>query len=362
MRPLHLAALSFGCFAVIVSGCAARTGPRPLAPTEESQQAGADENTRSQAHSGLVGAEEIFASLAGDELGGESRGLAPPRPLGIPIPIYFKHDSAELLPESLAQVGEVAKALANERLQQYRFIVKGFTDSTGSANYNLTLSQRRAEAVRRCLVEKFHVEPGRLVAKGYGESRQLPGGPDRNRRVELVRQDTNPQPTAQSSPPPPNVKVTVRYEKGGKLRVMGREPKVALTPQDNYRIDFTSNRNAYVYVYQIDSRKGIFTIFPNCDYSPATNPVQAKRAYHIPPGDQWLHLDETPGEEEIVVLASDKPLPDPSSVALGLPDPGLPQYASRGVMPDARAGTGDGPPVGAEQPGLFEFRLPFDHR
>ncbi|MHB1401787.1 MAG: OmpA family protein [Thiobacillus sp.] len=70
--------------------------------------------------------------------------------------------------------------------------VAGHTCSIGTEEYNLGLSQRRAEAVRNYLVSKG-VSADRLTARGYGESRPVASNATRegraqNRRVELVRQ------------------------------------------------------------------------------------------------------------------------------------------------------------------------------
>jgi OmpA-OmpF porin, OOP family len=69
--------------------------------------------------------------------------------------------------------------------------VQGHTDDQGSDDYNLKLSQRRAETVVACL-GLFGIDPSRLVPKGYGESKTvMPNtteeGRAKNRRVELVK-------------------------------------------------------------------------------------------------------------------------------------------------------------------------------
>ena len=54
-----------------------------------------------------------------------------------------------------------------------RILVEGHTDSVGPAEYNLDLSQRRAEFVRQFLLDETSIEPERIVARGYGESRPI---------------------------------------------------------------------------------------------------------------------------------------------------------------------------------------------
>ena len=68
--------------------------------------------------------------------------------------------------------------------------IEGHTDSVGSEAYNLVLSRRRAERVKRFLVETFAIEPDRLLVSGHGESRPLTSNDDeesrrRNRRVQV---------------------------------------------------------------------------------------------------------------------------------------------------------------------------------
>lgn len=67
--------------------------------------------------------------------------------------------------------------------------ISGHTDNVGSDAYNLKLSQRRADSVKKYLKEKFNIAPERLTTKGYGESRPVAGnktkaGRQQNRRIE----------------------------------------------------------------------------------------------------------------------------------------------------------------------------------
>jgi OOP family OmpA-OmpF porin len=72
-------------------------------------------------------------------------------------------------------------------------VVEGHTDSVGNDDYNLKLSQRRADSVRKYLVDKG-VPAARLEAKGYGEAQPVADnktadGRAQNRRVVLKRND-----------------------------------------------------------------------------------------------------------------------------------------------------------------------------
>jgi outer membrane protein OmpA-like peptidoglycan-associated protein len=96
--------------------------------------------------------------------------------------VLFAFDSATLNARARERIGEAAQAIAQRRPRSV--VVEGYTDSRGSTAYNLRLSQRRAEAVRRAL-------PGlRARAVGRGESAPVASnatanGRSLNRRVEI---------------------------------------------------------------------------------------------------------------------------------------------------------------------------------
>ncbi len=103
--------------------------------------------------------------------------------------ILFDYDKATLQQSSNKQLQEVVTLLLNN--PDLNLEIQGHTDSDGSADYNLQLSQRRSESVLNYLV-LFGVAPSRLKATGYGES--MPVAPNdtdenkaKNRRVELAR-------------------------------------------------------------------------------------------------------------------------------------------------------------------------------
>jgi len=105
----------------------------------------------------------------------------------IDLNIPFEFNSSELQPQATAQLRQLRSALTSESLSKDRFMVAGHTDAKGNPQYNQQLSERRAEAVRRYLVDNG-VEPDRLQAVGYGaEHLALPDHPEdaSNRRVEI---------------------------------------------------------------------------------------------------------------------------------------------------------------------------------
>jgi outer membrane protein OmpA-like peptidoglycan-associated protein len=105
--------------------------------------------------------------------------------------ILFDTDSDRLKPESAPLIKSVARAL--ETNPNLKLQIEGHTDSTGSADHNLDLSRRRAEAVKAVLVSQFKVDAARLTTAGLGatkpiDSNDTPPGRAQNRRVEFVKQ------------------------------------------------------------------------------------------------------------------------------------------------------------------------------
>lgn len=106
----------------------------------------------------------------------------------VDLVINFDFNSADLRPDGIMQLEKLSQALTQKPLATSRFLVNGHTDARGTDAYNLGLSQRRAEAVVAYL-QKFGIDPTRLVPLGYGESKlKDPGNgeADENRRVEIV--------------------------------------------------------------------------------------------------------------------------------------------------------------------------------
>jgi outer membrane protein OmpA-like peptidoglycan-associated protein len=108
-------------------------------------------------------------------------------------PVHFRTNSEEILPQSHPMLDEVVAIL--ETNPDLRIRIEGHTDDVGDDQVNLDLSQRRADSVRRYLVD-HGVPSGQLDAVGHGETRPLAGnrtraGRAQNRRVEfhIVREE-----------------------------------------------------------------------------------------------------------------------------------------------------------------------------
>jgi OOP family OmpA-OmpF porin len=105
------------------------------------------------------------------------------------IAIQFDYNSARIRPDSFQAVGLMADALNHPYLQAYRFLIVGHTDGKGSREYNLKLSQQRADAIREALIKPFGIKSSRIEAVGLGEEQLLkPANPEapENRRVQLI--------------------------------------------------------------------------------------------------------------------------------------------------------------------------------
>lgn len=111
------------------------------------------------------------------------------RELTIRRQINFATDSAEILPDSIPLMTEIADALLRHP-ELTGLEIQGHTDNRGNAQHNLDLSQRRAQSVREWLVGAG-VAADRLTSQGYGDTRPVApnitaGGRARNRRVQFI--------------------------------------------------------------------------------------------------------------------------------------------------------------------------------
>lgn len=105
------------------------------------------------------------------------------------IDVKFETDKSYVQPQFYPQIEAVAQIM--REYVNTTVTIEGHTDSVGAADYNQKLSQRRADAVREVLISQFGVDPNRLIAIGYGETRPVasndtPMGRQENRRVEAV--------------------------------------------------------------------------------------------------------------------------------------------------------------------------------
>ncbi|MBC7906674.1 MAG: OmpA family protein [Rhodospirillaceae bacterium] len=108
-----------------------------------------------------------------------------PEPTTIGYRIQFAYDSADIQADSRSFLDQLGQVLQSE--PKLALAVEGHTDATGSAAYNLDLSQRRAAAVQSYLSTVWHIPAERLTVSGKGESEPLSadGNAAENRRVQF---------------------------------------------------------------------------------------------------------------------------------------------------------------------------------
>lgn len=147
-------------------------------------------------------------------------------PAAEPTPGHFKYcvtlhvefdiDRAAIRPEyrdEIAKVGDFMK-----RYPTTTAVIEGHSDNVGDPDYNMGLSQRRAEAVVNYLVDNFGIDRSRLTAKGYGMTRPVADnstdeGRQKNRRIEAIIDCTF---TMQEVTPPERlcVSLVIDYDTG----------------------------------------------------------------------------------------------------------------------------------------------------
>jgi outer membrane protein OmpA-like peptidoglycan-associated protein len=107
--------------------------------------------------------------------------------------VLFATNKADLKSNGLVNINKLAQFLQEN--PDRKVIVEGYTDSTGSASYNQSLSERRATSVQVALI-KMGVDPARIVAQGYGKEYPVAenasvSGRAMNRRVEVTISNDN---------------------------------------------------------------------------------------------------------------------------------------------------------------------------
>jgi outer membrane protein OmpA-like peptidoglycan-associated protein len=110
----------------------------------------------------------------------------------IDLEITFDYNSANINARSLPSVQSLGRALTNPDLKGSTFVVAGHTDAVGGDAFNQGLSERRADSIKRYLMDNYHIAPSDLVTVGYGKSKlKDPSHPQAevNRRVQVVNME-----------------------------------------------------------------------------------------------------------------------------------------------------------------------------
>jgi outer membrane protein OmpA-like peptidoglycan-associated protein len=111
----------------------------------------------------------------------------------IDLEITFDYNSADISAKSIPSVQALGRALSNAELKGSTFVVAGHTDAAGTEEYNQSLSERRADAIKKYLIDKYGIAGSDLVTVGYGKSKlKDPSQPlaEANRRVQVVNMET----------------------------------------------------------------------------------------------------------------------------------------------------------------------------
>src|SRR5947199_4317174 len=125
-----------------------------------------------------------------DQLLAQKGPLGSGTKLRLPDDQLFQYDSDVLQSSSISQLQKLGTLI--QRNPKATFRVEGYTDSFGTFEYNVDLSQRRADSVKRYLVEVMRIDPTQIETHGYGATkfRASANGSieeqNANRRVEVV--------------------------------------------------------------------------------------------------------------------------------------------------------------------------------
>jgi outer membrane protein OmpA-like peptidoglycan-associated protein len=114
----------------------------------------------------------------------------------VDLQIYFDYNSSSISPKAVPQLTSLGNALSSPQLKNALVSINGHTDGKGNDISNQKLSERRAESIKRYLVEHFALASENLVTIGYGKQKLKdaahPMAPE-NRRVEVVNLVTQVQ-------------------------------------------------------------------------------------------------------------------------------------------------------------------------
>jgi outer membrane protein OmpA-like peptidoglycan-associated protein len=124
---------------------------------------------------------------------GGSRGLKMLQPAAdiAAFHVRFEYNSANLTPDATHTLDTLAEALKSKELAPCCMRIEGHTDGKGSDQYNLRLSEKRAQSVVHYLAAHYGLDAERLMAVGYGknkpiESNDTEEGRQKNRRVQFA--------------------------------------------------------------------------------------------------------------------------------------------------------------------------------
>jgi len=161
----------------------ARENETQQAQSAATQARAEAQNTQSQVAQAQAEAQRLAQQLENVQASQSSRGIV----LTL-SDVLFDTGRAQLKPGAERSIEQIAGFLSEH--PERRVQVEGFTDDQGGDDYNLELSQRRADAVAMAIIQRG-IDAQRVRALGYGEqypkaSNDSPGSRQLNRRVEII--------------------------------------------------------------------------------------------------------------------------------------------------------------------------------
>lgn len=131
-----------------------------------------------------------------DQLLAQKGPLGSGTKLRMPDDQLFTYNSSDLQGSAVAQLQKLGTLI--KRNPKATFVVEGYTDSFGPPEYNLDLSQRRADSVKSYLVQMMNIDPAQIQTHGYGQSKFLvqprplsPNATEMEVNAEIDRQQPN---------------------------------------------------------------------------------------------------------------------------------------------------------------------------
>lgn len=228
------------------------------------------------------------------------------------IPLHFARNSADLLPNAMEKLSRLSRALEDDSLRNYTFVIEGHTCDLGSNGLNMNLSKRRAFSVTAFLSRNSSLAPNQFAVQWYGEDR--PAEPNvnenarqRNRRV-VIRNTLKTVDVALNGQ---RAELQIFKMQNGHKKALADGDRLRSGAQ--YSIAFKSATEPYVYVCQLDAGGQAALLFPNPDISSRqSNPVTPGASYQVPESGVSFYLDNVTGTEQFVMLTHQMPVQNPT--------------------------------------------------
>lgn len=137
--------------------------------------------------------DECADTPKGDQVHSNGCTIFTEEEVSIEIRLLFPNNSAEIEGTEAPQIVDLAEFL--KRYGSTSAMIEGYSSAPGAADYNLALSERRAEALKTLLVNEYGIDASRLDTVGYGEERLLDTANTKeanhlNRRIEVKVSET----------------------------------------------------------------------------------------------------------------------------------------------------------------------------